>query len=605
MRNNRLIITIIFVFSSSVIFSQWNLVWSDEFDYSGMPNSTKWSFDTEGNNWDWGNDEAQNYTPASNNNAWVEDGNLLIEARKEAYRWDGDGETKQYTSARLITQGKGDWLYGKVEVRALLPTGRGMWPAIWMLPTNSDYGGWPKSGELDIMENVGYDPNVIHCNIHTEAYNHSIGTNKGNSTTVTNPHTNWHIYSLEWNAENVSFFCDDKLVFSFNNEHKTYKEWPFDKPFHLLLNIAVGGGWGGTEGIDDNIFPQRMLVDYVRVYEKSDIVAQEPFGGSPHSIPGTIQFEDFDNGGQDVSYYDNSAENENSATYRSRESVDIEDCSDTGGGYNIANTESEEWMEYTVNVQQTGTYTIGLRVASEGAGKTISLSSNDNVIAENITIPNTGGWQIWETVKIDNINLQAGEQVLRITIGNTDYVNLNYMTFETYAGKPTISITDPADNSQFNTNQEITINATANSETATITSVSFYVNNNLTLTDNNAPYSADLQKMQEGSYTIKAETTDSNGNSSYDEINITITEAPTPMSVNLKKGWNLIGFPYSPNQDITKALSGIINYVQVVKDLDGFYDTSIDPNLNSLSQFKRGKGYFIYVTQDCELIWTK
>ena len=247
----------------------WKLIWNDEFDYNGAPDNSKWSFDTEGNNWNWGNDEQQNYTPEEMKNAWVENGNLIIEARKESYRWYGDEETKNYTSARLRTYRKADWCYCKIEVRALLPQGKGMWPAIWLLPTDEVYGGWPQSGELDIMENVGFDPNRIHCNIHTEAYNHKNGTNKGNSVNVSLPYENWHVYRIEWDAESVNYYVDDTHVFTFQNEHRTWKEWPFDQKFHLLLNIAVGGSWGGEQGIDDWKLPQRMLVDYVRVYEKS------------------------------------------------------------------------------------------------------------------------------------------------------------------------------------------------------------------------------------------------------------------------------------------------------------------------------------------------
>lgn len=261
---------------SSVHAEEWGLIWSDEFDYSGEPDNSKWSFDTQGNDWDWGNNEAQNYTPKENRNAWVENGNLVIEARKESWRWWGDGETKQYTSARVISKGKGDWTYGKFEVRALLPKGRGMWPAIWMLPTDEVYGGWPKSGELDIMENVGFDPLKIHCNIHTEAYHHSINTNKGNTVTTSNPSENWHIYSLEWFEDNVTFYLDGNMVFSFDKEQDNNSAvWPFDQRFHLLMNIAVGGGWGGEQGIDDSVFPQRMLVDYVRVYEQQNSTETE------------------------------------------------------------------------------------------------------------------------------------------------------------------------------------------------------------------------------------------------------------------------------------------------------------------------------------------
>ena len=136
--------------------SEYKLVWSDEFNYSGLPDSKKWSYDTSGNASGWGNNEAQYYTNAQLKNAEVKDGCLHINAIKE------DFEGKKYTSARLVTKSKGDWLYGKVEVRAKLPEGRGMWPAIWMLPTDWSYGGWPASGEIDIMENVGYDP-VCDC----------------------------------------------------------------------------------------------------------------------------------------------------------------------------------------------------------------------------------------------------------------------------------------------------------------------------------------------------------------------------------------------------------------------------------------------------------
>lgn len=140
----------------------WKLIWSEEFDYTGFPDSTKWSYDTEGNVYQWGNNEAQYYTSGRKENAWVSDGVLRITALKEPM------EGRSYTSARLITKGKGDWLYGRFEIRAKLPTGRGTWPAIWMLPTDWEYGDWPKSGEIDIMENVGYDPDTIVGSSHTE-----------------------------------------------------------------------------------------------------------------------------------------------------------------------------------------------------------------------------------------------------------------------------------------------------------------------------------------------------------------------------------------------------------------------------------------------------
>lgn len=240
----------------------YELVWSDEFNYSGLPDSKKWSYDTGENASGWGNNEAQHYTADRLKNAEVKNGFLNITAVKE------DFEGKKYTSARLITKGKGDWLYGKIEVRAKLPDGRGMWPAIWMLPTDWIYGGWPASGEIDIMENVGYDPYVIVGSAHTESYNHVKGTHKNGTIKIADCYTEFHNYIVEWEAKEYRVYVDDKLYFTFKNENTGYKAWPFDKRFHLLLNVAVGGNWGGAQGIDDSIFPRTMTVDYVRVYQR-------------------------------------------------------------------------------------------------------------------------------------------------------------------------------------------------------------------------------------------------------------------------------------------------------------------------------------------------
>jgi beta-glucanase (GH16 family) len=240
---------------------KWTLAWSDEFDYKGLPDNTKWSYDTAGNAWKWGNNEAQYYTYARLKNAEVKDGNLYISAVKE------DFKGFKYTSARLITKGKGDWLYGRYEIRAKLPSGRGMWPAIWMMPTGESYGGWPSSGEIDIMENVGFDPYVIVASAHTSSYNHVQGTQKNNKITIPDCYDAFHVYALEWEAGEYRVYVDDKLYFTFKNEGTGSKVWPFDKPFHLLLNVAVGGNWGGQKGIDETIFPRSMVVDYVRVYK--------------------------------------------------------------------------------------------------------------------------------------------------------------------------------------------------------------------------------------------------------------------------------------------------------------------------------------------------
>ena len=235
------------------------LVWSDEFNYKGLPDSTKWVFDVGGNGW--GNNEAQFYTKADTNNALVGKGFLSIIARKEKH------ENKEYTSARIVTKGKADWRFGRVDIKAKLPKGRGTWPAGWMLGSNINTVGWPQCGEVDILEHVGYDPDTIVGSIHSTAYNHVKGTQKTKRIFIKNPYSEFHVYSCEWNTEKMVFLLDGMPYLTVPNEHKTEKEWPFNNPMYILLNVAIGGNWGGTKGIDESIFPVRMEVDYVRVYQ--------------------------------------------------------------------------------------------------------------------------------------------------------------------------------------------------------------------------------------------------------------------------------------------------------------------------------------------------
>lgn len=251
------ILMFLLFFSITANCQEWQLTWSDEFDYEGLPDNTIWDYE-EGKI---RNNESQYYTRARTENAQVEDGVLVIEALSEAY------QGAKYTSASIITKGKKDFLYGRIEIRAKLPTGVGMWPAIWMLGDNISEVGWPACGEIDIMENVGYDPDTIHANVHTKAYNHVKKTNKGSRIKVDAPYRDFHIYAMEWYEDHMDFYLDDQKYFTFQNENKTSNEWPFDKPHYLILNIAVGGAWGGRYGIDESIFPQKMLIDYVRYYE--------------------------------------------------------------------------------------------------------------------------------------------------------------------------------------------------------------------------------------------------------------------------------------------------------------------------------------------------
>jgi beta-glucanase (GH16 family) len=244
---------------------QWafeaNPSWVDEFDYTGLPESSKWDYDLGGSGW--GNNEKQLYT---NNisNVSVGDGKLTITAKKE------NMSGMAYTSTRLVTRNKLDVLYGRFEIKAKLPTGKGTWPAIWMLPTDRAYGDWPKSGEIDIMEHVGYDQNTVHFTTHTEAYYFKINTQKSSQRLIPDASTAFHIYRVDWTPYAVRGYFDNVRVFEFANEGTGYKVWPFDKRFHLLINLAVGGDWGGAQGIDDTIFPQKFEIDYVKYYKMID-----------------------------------------------------------------------------------------------------------------------------------------------------------------------------------------------------------------------------------------------------------------------------------------------------------------------------------------------
>ena len=242
----------------------YKLVWQDEFDYEGAPNPEKWEQEVGGHGW--GNNELQFYTDSGN--AWVEGGKLIIEARNEKR------DNREITSARLRTKGKGDWLYGGFEVRAKVPRLKGTWPAIWMLPTDWEYGGWPESGEIDIMEHVAYDPERIHTTVHTGAFHHEIKTQIGKSRIVDGSMDEFHVYEVEWLPDVMIFSIDGEPLFTYRpTEHAetiTHMEWPFNKRFHLLINLAFGGNWGGAKGIEPEGLPARFEIDYVRVYQKEE-----------------------------------------------------------------------------------------------------------------------------------------------------------------------------------------------------------------------------------------------------------------------------------------------------------------------------------------------
>lgn len=240
------------------------LIWSDEFNGTGAPDTTKWGYDVGDGcpaSCGFGNNELQYYTREPEN-VRMEGGHLIIEARRDSVGRRG------FTSTKIISRNKGDSRYGRFEIKARLPRGKGTWPAIWMLPTDWKYGGWPSSGEIDIMEHVGYDPGMIHGTIHTEAYNHVRHTQKGGTIHVPDAQDSFHVYSVDWEPDKMDFYVDDEKYFAVTRDpQEDYKGWPFDQRFYLIMNIAVGGDWGGAQGVDPAIWPQRMEIDYVRVYQ--------------------------------------------------------------------------------------------------------------------------------------------------------------------------------------------------------------------------------------------------------------------------------------------------------------------------------------------------
>ncbi|MBX9852975.1 MAG: family 16 glycosylhydrolase [Cytophagaceae bacterium] len=424
----------------------WKLAWSDEFNGASLDQS-KWTYQTgtgcDINLCNWGNNELQTYTNRPENIA-VQNGNLVITARKENFGG------RSYTSARIRTAGKADFTYGKIEARMKLPKGQGLWPAFWMLPTDNVYGGWPASGEIDIMEERGEKPNQSLGTIH---YGPAWPNNKFSGGTYTMPSGDFsqgfHTFTAEWEPNRISWYIDGNLFFTATPATTNPYRWPFDQRFHILLNLAVGGNFLQNPPADANYFPQTMEVDYVRVYQSSvcsnppvanfssskatactgesitftnsstgEVTGytwnfgsgatpatatgvgphnvtyastgaktitlsatgpggtntktasvtintcpppppppgdQTPYGGTRRSIPGKIEAEHFDDGGQNIAYFDNSAGN-TPAAFRNTD-VDIEPSTDAGGGYNVGYVAAGEWLEYSVNIVSAGDYT--------------------------------------------------------------------------------------------------------------------------------------------------------------------------------------------------------------------------------------------------------
>lgn len=267
-----ILLLLIIVFPFLIQAQKYVMVWNDEFNSTGLPDSTKWSYESGKIR----NNELQYYTVNRLENARIEDSVLIIEARKEKYNG------ADYTSASIISKGIGDWKYGKIEISAKVPTGKGTWPALWMMPTNSEYGTWPRSGEIDIMEYVGFDPQFLYYTCHFEGTNGTGHQSSGTkSASISNPFNKFIKFAIIWTPDKIEWYANDVKYLTYTKKSDDYRTWPFNKEFYLILNLAYGGSWGASAGIDDTKLPHKFLIDYVRVYQWQE--TEGPFSISVQS----------------------------------------------------------------------------------------------------------------------------------------------------------------------------------------------------------------------------------------------------------------------------------------------------------------------------------
>lgn len=410
--------------SSLHSFSQcYNLIWSDEFNGTSL-NTSDWNYnigDGCPNLCGWGNGELEYYTN-STDNVDVDNGILTITAIRET---TGGSE---FTSGKIDTRNKHNFKYGRFEARMRLPEGYGLWPAFWMLRPNTN---WPQTGEIDIMEYRGDLTDEVDGTLH---YGSSWPNNQWDGTKYTTPvdlHTDFHEYAVEWDINGIKWFVDGILFKEETkspnslNPQSTDDPWPWDEDFYIILNLAVGGWYaGGPSANDVQLTKPTFEIDYVRVYDlAAPVTSQSPYNGSTGSLPGTIEFEDYDESCAGIGWNDNSTGNQ--GHYYRADGVDIEACTDIGGGYNVGWTEAMEWMEYTVNVAQSGDYDFNFRVASgDGDGGIFHVEIDNTNVSGAITVNNTGGWQTWTDINLNDIAFSAGNHILKIEIDNGG-INLN------------------------------------------------------------------------------------------------------------------------------------------------------------------------------------
>lgn len=455
----------------------WTMIYNDEFDVNGLPDPSKWTIDARPKGWI--NNEQQVYTDASRDNARVRNGNLVITGKKDFPTGDPNAP---WSSARVVSLGKMEFLYGKAEMRAKLPRARGSWPAFWLMPVSSAYGNWPKSGEVDILEHVGNNFGKAMCAVHTENKNWTNGGNLGGNQIMPDLDTVYHVYGVEWSPDSLRFTHDGVGFYTYVNPKTDWKDWPFDKPFFMILNIAIGGGMGGA--ITEADWPDSMQVDYVRVYQKGlgtpvlDSIAITPADVSV--LPGkTQQFtaKVLDQNGHamngitptwSITGAGNTINSNGLATIQSSgvvtasathdtitlsgsTSVSVratnyktiparieaeafdnsnvcctENTADTSGVLNVSYIGNGSWFEYDINVPDSAAYRIRFRVAANSSSG-LQIRS-DTTLLSTVQLPPTGGWQTWKTVISEPIIFGPGQQTIRIISSSSGW-NFNWLQF--------------------------------------------------------------------------------------------------------------------------------------------------------------------------------
>jgi beta-glucanase (GH16 family) len=388
-------------------------VWQDNFDGPNI-DTNNWNFNTGCNGW--GNNELENYLNNDPSTSYIENGNLVLQANN----LNTGGGVCGYTSARMTS--KVHFTYGRIEARIKAPYGKGIWPAFWMLGQDINTGvNWPGCGEIDIMEMVGggngFD-NVEHGTAHWDNNGHA---SYGLTTALGWPaklSDDYHIYAVEWDATQIRWYFDSNNYCTLNTNGASMEEFT-GKDFFILFNLAVGGQWPGSPD-GSTVFPQKMYVDYVRWYQDAGANCGPTNTPQPTptlvttNIPGTVECENYMNGGANISYYDTTSGNSGSQ-YRN-DDVDVETCSDAGGGYDVGWTAAGEWLNYSINAAYTGLYNINLRVASLGAGGTFHIEIDGANVTGTMTVPDTAGWQTWQSVGVTGINIKSGIHIMKLVM---------------------------------------------------------------------------------------------------------------------------------------------------------------------------------------------